>query len=50
MAIEKINIVKASGESQYRLWAGIACTISKILNNRFDYRNSILNLEHGCIK
>lgn len=38
------------GNNQQRFQMGIAFTFSKIFNNQFDDRNSILNLEHGYIK
>ncbi len=38
------------GESQHRFQVGVAYTFSKIFNNQFDDRNSILNLEHGYIR
>ena len=44
------ELIPLLGESQHRFQAGIAYTFSKIFNNQFDNRNSILNLEHGYIK
>ncbi|MCJ8164213.1 hypothetical protein MKJ04_05115 [Pontibacter sp. E15-1] len=38
------------GNNQQRFQMGIAYTFSKIFNNQFDDRNSILNLEHGYIR
>ncbi len=38
------------GNSQHRFQMGIAYSFSKIFNNQFDDRNSILNLEHTYIK
>jgi hypothetical protein len=46
----KGELIPLLGESQHRFQAGIAYTFSKIFNNQFDDRNSILNLEHGYIK
>lgn len=43
-------LIPLLGESQHRFQAGIAYTFSKIFNNQFDDRSSILNLEHGYIK
>jgi hypothetical protein len=44
------ELIPLLGKSQHRFQAGIAYTFSKIFNNQFDDRNSILNLEHGYIK
>ncbi len=44
------ELIPLLGESQHRIQAGIAYTFSKIFNNQFDDRNSILNLEHKYIR
>ena len=44
------ELVPLLGRNQQRLQLGVSYTFSKVFNNQFDDRNSILNLEHGYIK
>ena len=44
------ELVPLLGRSQQRFQLGVTYTFSKVFNNQFDDRNSILNLEHGYIK